>query len=339
MKIAIVGAGPAGCHLAHLLTDTEHEILLFDHRAPYEKPCGGGLSPIVGRRFPDVMALPFTRHRPPQAILRASDGSQIEHALDSSNWAIASRTELGRALLDRAVGNNRLRRIRHRVVGVERSGEGWSVRAASGETFSAEFLVGADGVRGVVRRQVVGPIAPKHLAMAVGYHVRGVPDAILFQTFADLEGYLWSFPRVDHASVGICSRWGTLPARDLWTRLDRSLDEMCPGTEKLGRFVAALPMARDLSLWDAPCVGQGWALVGDAAGHVHPLTGEGIAYALWSAELLAEALGDGDPQLYESRWRQEYGSAMMAACAMLSSAGSGHGRYELIFQLAMAMAF
>ena len=32
MKIAIIGAGPAGCHLAHLLADTEHEILLFDHR-------------------------------------------------------------------------------------------------------------------------------------------------------------------------------------------------------------------------------------------------------------------------------------------------------------------
>lgn len=55
MKIAIAGAGPAGCRLAHLLADTEHEILLFDHRvrpspeAGYEKPCGAGLSPIVGQ--------------------------------------------------------------------------------------------------------------------------------------------------------------------------------------------------------------------------------------------------------------------------------------------------
>ena len=55
MRIAIVGAGPAGCHLSHLLADSEHEVLLFDHRAPYEKPCGGGLSPIVGQRFPDVL--------------------------------------------------------------------------------------------------------------------------------------------------------------------------------------------------------------------------------------------------------------------------------------------
>jgi len=98
VKIVIVGAGPAGCHLAHLLANTEHEILLFDHRAPYEKPCGGGLSPLIGRRFPDVMALPFARHRPSRVLLRASDGSQVEHALDSSDWAIVSRTNLGRAL-------------------------------------------------------------------------------------------------------------------------------------------------------------------------------------------------------------------------------------------------
>jgi flavin-dependent dehydrogenase len=50
MRIAIVGAGPAGCHLAHLRADTEHEILLFDNRVRpspevgYEKPCGGGLA-------------------------------------------------------------------------------------------------------------------------------------------------------------------------------------------------------------------------------------------------------------------------------------------------------
>ena len=76
MKIAIVGAGPAGCHLADLLADTEHEILLFDHRVPYEKPCGGGLSPLVGQRFPDVMDLPFPRHRPPRVLLRSSDSSE-----------------------------------------------------------------------------------------------------------------------------------------------------------------------------------------------------------------------------------------------------------------------
>jgi flavin-dependent dehydrogenase len=48
VKIAIVGAGPAGCHLAHRLHDTGHEVLLFDPRVPWEKPCGGGFAKHPG---------------------------------------------------------------------------------------------------------------------------------------------------------------------------------------------------------------------------------------------------------------------------------------------------
>lgn len=69
--------------------------------------------------------------------------------------------------------------------------------------------------------------------------------------------------------------------------MDQFLAEICPRAVKQGRYVAFLPLARDASLWDTPCAGPGWALLGDAAGHVYPLTGEGIAYAIWSADLLA----------------------------------------------------
>jgi flavin-dependent dehydrogenase len=342
--IAIVGAGPAGCHLAHCLAETEHEILVFDHRVRpphetgYEKPCGGGLSPLIGQRFPDVMSLPFPRHRPPRVLLRASDGSQVEQALESSHSAVVSRRDLGEALLDRALLNDDLRFIPQRVTDVERTGGAWSLRTAASEMFSADFLVGADGVRSVVRRRVVGPIPRQHLGLAMGYLVRDMPDALIFQTFADLEGYLWSFPRPDHASVGIGSRLGAVPPRDLWQRLDRFLDDTCPGASRDRRWAALLPMAGDPTLWDTPCAGPGWALLGDAAGHVHPITGEGIAYALWSAELLAEAFGQGEPQVYKSLWREQYGRGFMAASSILRPVDLDIGAYEIIFQVAMAMA-
>lgn len=338
MRIGIVGAGPAGSHLAWRLAGTEHEVLLFDPRAPWEKPCGGGLSPLVGRRFPEVMALPFPRHRPPSLLLRASDGSQVEYPLASEGWAIVSRADLGRALLERALENRHVRHVRQKVTRLEQSGDGWSLHTSAGKTFSADFVVGADGVHSIVRRRVVGPIPRPHLGLAVGYRVQGAPDAVLFQTFADLGGYLWSFLRPDHANVGIVSRLGTLPARELWQRVHQFLDEVCPGAEKLGRYAALLPMAHGLSLWDTPSVGPNWALLGDAAGHAHPLTGEGIAYALWSAELLAEAFVRGEPQLYDDLWRQAYGDGLMATSARMAQTGLGGGAYEVLFQFTMVMA-
>jgi len=338
MHIAIVGAGPAGSHLACQLAGAEHEILLFDTHVPWEKPCGGGLSPLVGQLFADVMALPFPRHCPPRLLLRASDGSQVEQALNSSDWAIVSRADLGRALLEHALANGRVCHIHQRVTDVQRTTEGWSVRTSSGKVFCADFLVGADGVQSIVRRHAVGPIPQQHLSLAVGYRVQGAPQAMVLQTFRDLEGYLWSFPRRDHASVGIGSRLGTTSPRDLWQRVDQFLGEACPEAKKRERWSALLPTARDSTLWETPCVGPGWALLGDAAGHVHPLTGEGIAYALWSAELLAEALKQGDPQVYETLWREQYGQGFVTTSEMLNRARGTEGTYEVMFHLATTLA-
>jgi flavin-dependent dehydrogenase len=223
-------------------------------------------------------------------------------------------------------------------VDLEQTRDGWCVRTTSGQVFSADFVVGADGVRSIVRRHLVGPIPRQHLGLAVGYHVRGMPDALTFQTFADLEGYLWSFPGSDHASVGIGSRLGSVPPQGLWQWVDQFLDDTCPGASRERRWAGLLPMARDTSLWDTPCAGPGWALLGDAAGHVHPITGEGIAYALWSAELLAQAFQQEDLQVYEGLWRERYGRGFLAAGGMLRRVERNVGAYEIAFQVAMAMA-
>ena len=338
MRIAIVGAGPAGCHLAQRLGGTEHEVLLFDPRAPYEKPCGGGLSPLVGRLVPDVMALSFPRHQPPQVLLRASDGSQVERELEGAGWAVVSRAEFGRALLDHALAGKNVRFMPEQVASVAETTGGWRLHTALGGAYAVDFLVGADGVRSVVRRHVVGPIPRQHLALAVGYAVCGTPNALIFQTYADLEGYLWSFPRRDHASVGIATRLTEVRPRELWQLLEAFLTEVCPDSQRENRWAALVPMARDGSLWDTPCVGPNWALLGDAAGQVHPITGEGISYALWSAELLAQAFEQRRPLIYDSLWREAYGRGLSAASEVVRQAGATAHAYEMVFHLVMMAA-
>jgi len=244
-----------------------------------------------------------------------------------------------RALLECATGNGHVQHVRQRVTNLERTEEGWLLHASSGEVFAVEFLVGADGVRSIVRHRLMGPIPHRHLGPAVGYWVRDAPDAIVSQSYADLGGYLWSFPRLDHASMGICAPLGTASPRDLWQRVDRFLAETCRGAIRQGHYAALLPLAHDAGLWGTPCAGPGWALLGDAAGHVHPLTGEGIAYALWSADLLAKAIGGGEPMAYENLGREHYGQTLMSAGEMLCRVSAAQGAYEVLLQLALAMTF
>ena len=187
MRIGIVGAGPAGCQLAHRLAacagdagtgGPDHEVLLFDPRAPYEKPCGGALGPLIERHFPDLMALPFPRHHPRRLVLRASDGSQVEQAFEQPPWAIVSRQDLGQVLLERAlrsrrpapsrwsgigdgptsgtaafaVANGQVRLVRQRVRDLERTGDSWRLQTTAKQVFTADFLAGADDVRSIIRR-------------------------------------------------------------------------------------------------------------------------------------------------------------------------------------------
>src|SRR2546421_1660735 len=66
--------------------------------------------------------------------------------------------------------------------------------------------------------------------------------------------------------------------------------------------------------WDTRhACGEGWALLGDAAGFADPVTGEGIYYALRSAELFADAYLTGTPLDYEQRWREDFGRELQRA--------------------------
>jgi flavin-dependent dehydrogenase len=96
-------------------------------------------------------------------------------------------------------------------------------------------------------------------------------------------------------------------------------------------------MAQDPSLWDIPCVGHDWALLGDAAGHVHPIVGEGIPYALWSAKLLAEAIKEKHPLAYEQLWRTRYGHGFIRTSEILHrSVNSYKMNYEVLLHFALA---
>jgi flavin-dependent dehydrogenase len=82
------------------------------------------------------------------------------------------------------------------------------------------------------------------------------------------------------------------------------------------RYAARIP-GLAAKTWDSRKVcGDDWALLGDAAGFADPVTGEGLYYALRSAELFAEAYLNGLPLSYEKRWREDFGAELRRAAQM-----------------------
>ena len=208
-----------------------------------------------------------------------------------------------------------------------------------------QMLVGADGAGSSVARMLAGPLPPSEMEVAFGYRAplpeSGEPPTVI-AFLPGWIGYAWAFPRLDHISFGIATTqeafkhqpldkllWDFMlgfyrqredPKAKLWAsrKADRERDERI--REKLAttaeRYAARIPGLNDKT-WDTRRVcGEGWALLGDAAGFAEPVTGEGIYYALRSAELFAESFLVQTPQDYEERWREDFGRDLKRASQM-----------------------
>ena len=79
------------------------------------------------------------------------------------------------------------------------------------------------------------------------------------------------------------------------------------------RYSARVPELSSQSWKSRHAAGDNWALLGDAAGFVDPITDEGIYYALRSAELFVDACIKGDPCEYDKRWRADFGHDLRRA--------------------------
>jgi flavin-dependent dehydrogenase len=154
--------------------------------------------------------------------------------------------------------------------------------------------------------------------MAAGWFAPG--DAPMTVRFTPgLAGYLWLFPRLDHVGVGICAPLQALPTRRMLARLEAevaaSFPQLLAGAAKRYAHTIPSPSAHAASLRE--CAGARWALVGDAAALADPITGEGIYFALRSAQLLAETLRDfGSPARYPERLLEDCGRESLKAAAL-----------------------
>jgi geranylgeranyl reductase family protein len=340
--LLIVGAGPAGSFAAELLAKSGAKVALFDGRPEGEpKACGGGVTGKALKAWPNLLnAVGRTIH---ELDLYSPSGKRLHLKLDEP-FAVYSRVAFDGYLRDRARAAG-AQVIAEKISArkIKKTDDGWHVTGESDAWFGS-VLVGADGANSGIAKMLAGPLAPSDMEMAFGYRAPLPANGVAPTVVAFLPrwvGYAWAFPRPDHISFGIATTQDAFehqPLDDLlwrfmvgyyqqreaakinfWTTDETDREAASIKNQLLEtaeRYAARIP-GLSATTWDQRSVsGEDWALLGDAAGFADPVTGEGIYYALRSAELFAESYRRGELSSYESGWRQDFGAELRRAAQM-----------------------
>jgi len=306
--VVIVGAGPAGCAAAIGAVRRGLRPVVLDRATfPRDKTCGDGLTTAalriledLGLTRGDLDALGATPV--PETVMRTPGGREIvlpmpttgDHAL------VVERRLLDARLVAAARAAGAEVREGHAVERIEVRADGVTV-----DDVTARYLIAADGHWSTVRR-TLQPDAPRDLGEwhAVRQYFEATTADRLWVWFARdlLPGYLWVFPlRGGRANVG----YGVLRARREAPKRGRDLRALWP--ELLARPEVHRVLGPDarpaeaVRAWPIPTrydptrLGHGDRVMfaGDAAGVVDPMTGEGIAQAMETGLLAAEAIATG----------------------------------------------
>jgi flavin-dependent dehydrogenase len=298
----IVGGGPAGAMCGEQLARDGHTVDIYDEHLAWEKPCGGGLTYKATQCFPFLLDNPLPKKLIQKVEIISAENQRA--ALDLPHpIVIYSRTILNGLLLDRA--RDAGCRIHHSRVQTVDTSTDKARYAVDGEWFQGDFIVLAGGARNQFLPGTRA-LARDELEMTQGYFVPQTADRILIKFLPEFEGYIWSFPRADHLSLGICGSMQAHTSTELREHLHRFA-----GTEKFetanAKFYShVLPSPQVRTLSDRAVIGRNWALCGDAAAWVDPLTGEGLFYAMRSGEILGRSLADGCPEKYPAQVRSSF---------------------------------
>jgi geranylgeranyl reductase family protein len=287
----VVGGGPAGSATAiHLAREGARVLLLDKARFPRDKPCGGGLTMRAVRELP-VSPEPVVEHRVDRLGLRLRYGTRFEREGRRPLILMTQRIRLDHHLLEQAAASGADVRDGVKVTAVEAGAHGVSVHV-NGERVEGAALVGADGVNGQVRKEL--DLGGSYvLGVALEGNVANNVVGGRYQGIAELElgvvpgGYGWVFPKGDHVNVGIGGWESEGPTlRDRLVDLCRRHGIPPEAVESIRGH--RLPLRRPGSVAARGRV----LLVGDAAGLVDPLSGDGMYEAFVSARLAAHAVLD-----------------------------------------------
>jgi geranylgeranyl reductase family protein len=287
--VAIIGAGPAGSAAAIALARRGASVLLADRaRFPRDKTCGGGVTGRARAAAPcsidEVVEAVVT-----EADLRSVDGRFVRRAGRSPLVYMTQRWRLDHHVASQAAAAGADFRDDARCSAIELGPDGATLDV-EGERIHARIVIGADGANGTAASQLgLGGNRALMLALEGHLELELAPPALrkgqlVLESGSIRGGYAWSFPKADHLNIGIGGWIDEGPElRARLAQFCRRLDVDPDALEPLRGHRLPLRAFRSRLASENACV------VGDAAGLVDPLTGDGIYESFLSGRLAAEA--------------------------------------------------
>ena len=313
----IVGSGPAGGSAAYKLAKWGRAVLVLEKEAlPRYKPCGGGVSPIVGEWF-DFDFSPAISLKVDTISYTWKMGDRVEAPIKTSDpiWMVR-RDEFDRFLVKQAQAQGAELRDATAAKGIEFKSDRWQVRTAEGPV-EGRYLIAADGAKGPMARWLGFKDRKARFGGAIEAEapVNATPPRVAHFEFGMLKnGYIWNFPKADGYSIGIGTFRGSQrqPLQDIAAKYSTIFDVDFQAVQKFGH---------PLWLWDGDqrLHTQNAVLAGEAACVVDPFTAEGIRPSIFSgikaAEAIDRALGGSTDALdrYSQVMQEEWGSDMVWA--------------------------
>ena len=301
--VIVVGAGPAGSIAALVLARGGASVALID-KAPIgrDKACGDLIGPRGVRLLDDLGLGMVDAPTVGDMIVVGPSGRRVLLPARAGSTYPGHAVVVPRARFDMMLRTAALEAGAVAVDGRVGAVDDGRVTLDGGAVLTADFVVGADGATSITARSAD---LVDETRVLWGFAVRGYVEPDVATPVISLwneaprrgfPGYGWLFPGPDGANLGLGLGLGhsRLDSR----RAQQQLGAFCAHLVRIGVLQSPPLPVRQLGGWlkmgivgTRPAAGN-VMLVGDAAGLVNPLQGEGISQALASGRAAADAILD-----------------------------------------------
>ncbi len=307
--VIVVGAGPAGASAAYFLGRKGLKVLVLERASlPRYKVCAGGVPYSILQLFPFSFD-PVIEQNINKATFNFKN-KQITKSVPHNFLVMVMRDKFDLYILQQAQAEvlektkvQSISQYSHRVL----------LKSTSGKTYKARYVLAADGAVSRLAQQMgfqreKPPGVALEVEAKVNQKLLDFFQKRFFVRFGVVEkGYYWIFPKSNHLSIGVGNFYNQ--GRYLASVLAREMASYGIQIDQYPLYAYPLPSYK----YRKNLQSNRALLIGDAAGLVDPLTGEGIRHAVESGKIAAEMIANDDVSNYSLEIEKRIGNDLLWA--------------------------